>query len=112
MENELVITFHEGEIKVSELEEKINFIKNLPIKTVPSGEILSVCFSSFGLGANIYPRGQNHITYETPEKINGCDVRPHAGLLSISRKNGESEENYTFREFHQGILSELLHKNS
>ncbi len=98
MENKLVIIFHEGKLKISELEEKINFIKNLPIKTVPSNEILNVYFDPFDLRANICPREQVHITYEAPEEIKGCDVRPHEGFLSISRKNGESKEYYAFFE--------------
>ncbi len=97
MKNKLIITFFEGVLEISGLEEKINFIKNLPIKTVPSNEILDVYFGPFG--ATIYPTEQKHITYEAPEEIKGCDVRPDPGLLTISRKTGESKEYYSFKEF-------------
>ena len=79
------IHFEEGAIEISELERKIKFLKELPIKVKIDGnkgeKILGVRFSK-GQGVYIRPE-DGSATYEGLDQIEDCNVHANKNFITV-----------------------------
>ena len=94
MNNKFVIHFDEENLKISELEGKLNFIKSLPIEVTPESEKFDIYFGFSGV--NIYPAGKEMVNYKILQGIGNCEIVEHLPFVSIIRKNNGSSEQYCF----------------
>ena len=108
METKIKVNFVEGETDFLELEERVKFLKNLPIEinfdskkaTHPSERMLDVCFSNLSRVVNIYPVS-GPVSYINLEKIKDCLIEDHPDYLRISKKT-ERDKGIDSYHFHRG----------
>jgi len=94
MESRLKITFNEGYFKLSELEDKINFLKSLPIEINPPQEEMEVFLHP--AGNSIYPLKNVNVEYNLMKELEDSNFQKGPVLSTLLRHKKNSNEYYMF----------------
>jgi hypothetical protein len=102
MDAKMKVIFEPEVISATEVEKRLKFIKELPIKVQSNPSIgvnrleMEVSFGA-DLGTDVYPIGDIEVFYNDLNKVDKCDVHANASCVNIDNHNvGSKIENYNF----------------
>ncbi len=89
MDQKLTVKVY-GEYEISDLEEELIFLKNIPIRAIPVGEgttDLEVHYS--GRNVNVYPKSNSIYRYDLFGNINHCKISTLQDRINLTRLNND-----------------------